>query len=283
MIRHPVRVPRRSEPDRARASGLARLVLGVVGIVLLASCRLDATVDVVIGPDGTGRVTVTAVADAEVVQQAPGLATDLRFDDAVAAGWTVDGPTVTDDGGLRVVLTHPVTSAAEATNVLNSLGPPFSQMAMARQLSEDGDTTTTTLTGTLVLTGGFDAFADADLLATVGGSPYADDLAASGATPAQNMAVTLRADLPGEVDERSNGTDVDGVRTWEAPLDGSSAAVQLQTVQRPGGGGLSSLLATTLLVLFVLWIAAATAFVVSVVRARARKAQRRRRALSRLR
>ena len=97
------------------------------------------------------------------------------------------------------------------------------------------------------------------------------------------MAVTLLADLPGEVDERSNGTDVDGVRTWEAPLDGSSAAVQLQTVQRPGGGGLSSLLATTLLVLFVLWIAAATAFVVSVVRARARKAQRRRRALSRLR
>jgi hypothetical protein len=129
----------------------------------------------------------------------------------------------------------------------------------------------------------YDAFADADLLTSIGGSPYADDLAASGATPAQNMAVTLRADLPGDVDERSNGTDVDGVRTWEAPLDGSRAAVQLQTVQRPGGGGLWSLLATTLLVLLVLWIAAATAFLVSVIRARARKAQRRRRALARLR
>jgi len=258
-------------------------VLGVVGVLLLASCRVDATVEVLIGPDGTGSITVTAVADADVVEQAPGLATDLRFDDAVAAGWALDGPTATDDGGLRVVLTHPVTSAAEATNLLNSLGPPFSEMAVARQVSDDGDTTTTTLTGTLVLTGGFDAFADADLLAAVGGSPYADELAASGATPADNMAVMLRADLPGDVDERSNGTDVDGVRTWEAPLDGSSAAVQLQTVQRPGGGGLWSLLATTLLVLFVLWIAAATAFLVSVVRARARKAQRRRRALARLR
>ena len=258
-------------------------MFGVLGVVLLSACRLDATVELVIGTDGTGTLTVTAVADADVVQQAPGLAEDLRFDDAVAAGWTVDGPTATDDGGLRVVLAHPVTSAAEGTNLLNSLGPPFSQMALARDVSEDGDTTTSTLTGDLVLTGGFDAFADADLLAAVGGSPYADELAASGATPAQNMAVTLRADLPGEVDERSNGTEIEGMRQWDAPLDGSTSVVQLQTVQRPDGGGFSALLATVLLILFVLWMAASTAFVVSVIRARARKAQRRRRALSRLR
>ena len=93
----------------------------------------------------------------------------------------------------------------------------------------------------------------------------------------------LRAQLPGEVAEASNGTEVDGARQWEAPLDGSTASVQLQTVQAPGGGGFSSLLATFLLVLFVLWMVAATAFIVSVVRARARRAQRRRRALSRLR
>ena len=217
------------------------------------------------------------------MQQAPGLAEDLRFDDAVAAGWTIDGPITTEEGGLRVVLGHPVTSAAEATNLLNSLGPPFSQMALGREVSEDGDTTTTILTGNLVLTGGFDAFADADLVAAVGGSPYADELAASGATPTENMAVTFRAALPGEVDERSNGTDVEGARQWAAPLDGSTSAVQLQTVQRPAGGGFSSLLATVLLILFVLWMAAATAFVVSVIRARARKAQRRRRALARLR
>ena len=141
-------------------------------------------------------------------------------------GGRVDGPTATEEGGLRVVLAHPVTSAAEGTNLLNSLGPPFSQMALGREVSEDGDTTTTTLTGNLVLTGGFDAFADADLLAAVGGSPYADELAASGATPAENMAVTLRAQLPGDVDERSNGTEVEGMRQWEAPLDG-------QHVRRP--------------------------------------------------
>ena len=157
-------------------------------------------------------------------------------------------------------------------------------MALGREVSDDGDTTTTTLTGDLVLTGGFDAFADADLLAAVGGSPYADDLAASGATPAENMAVRpARRRSPARSTSASNGTDVDGARQWEAPLDGSTSAVQLQTVQRPGGGGFSSLLATVLLILLVLWLAAATAFIVSVIRARARKAQRRRRALSRLR
>ena len=41
-------------------------------------------------------------------QQAPGLAADLRFDDAVAAGWVVEGPTATADGGLTVTLRHPV-------------------------------------------------------------------------------------------------------------------------------------------------------------------------------
>ncbi len=262
---------------------LARLLLGVLGVVLLTSCRLDATVELVIGPDGTGTLTVTAVADAEVVQQAPGLAADLRFDDAVAAGWSVEGPTATEDGGLRVVLSHPVTSAAEATNLLNSLGPPFTNMVVAREVAADDDTTTDTLAGDLVLTGGFDAFADADLLAAVGGTPYADQLAASGATPAGNMAVLLRAQLPGEATEASNGTEVDGARQWEAPLDGSTASVQLQTVLAPSGGGLSSLLATLLLVLLIVWLVAATAFIVSVVRARARRAQRRRRALSRLR
>ena len=140
-----------------------RLLLGAIAVVALAACKVDATVDVTIGPDGTGSVTVTAVADAEVVQQAPGLAGDLRFDDAKAAGWTVDGPTATPDGGLRVVLTHPVTSAADATNVLNSLGPPFVGMKLDRVVTDGGDGATTTLSGQLALTGGFDAFADADL------------------------------------------------------------------------------------------------------------------------
>src|ERR671911_239027 len=78
------------------------------------ACRLDVGVVVRLGADGTGEITVTATADADVIAQAPpGLAGDLRFDDAAAGGWVVDGPTPTEDGGLTITLRHPVASAEE--------------------------------------------------------------------------------------------------------------------------------------------------------------------------
>ena len=86
--------------------------------------------------------------------------------------------------GWRVTLRHPVTSAEEATNLLASLGPPFDGMRLERTPSVDGEETTFALSGQLTLPAGFDSFADSDLLAAVGGTPYADDLAAAGATPA---------------------------------------------------------------------------------------------------
>ena len=193
-------------------------------MVGLAACRLDATVELTIGADGTGELAVTAVADADVVAQAPGLAESLQFADAVAAGWVVEGPTATEDGGLTVTLRHPVTSAEEATNLLASLGPPFTGMTLQRTVDEDGDTTTTMLTGQLVLPAGFDSFADSDLLAAVGGTPFADELTAAGATPQDSMSIAFRAELPGDIEETS-GDAADGGIEWDAPLDGSTADV----------------------------------------------------------
>jgi hypothetical protein len=155
-------------------------------------------------------------------------------------------------------------------------------MKLDRVVTDGGDGATTTLSGQLALTGGFDAFADADLLAAIGGSPYAAQIAASGATPATALNVSLRATLAGAVQD-TNGRAEQGATVWTAPLDGSTANVQLVTRQSPGGGGVWSVTSTVLLVVLVLWLAVATVFIVSVVRARARKAQRRRRALSRLR
>ena len=75
-----------------------RRALLVICVMLLAACRVDATVDIVMGVDGSGHITVTAIADADVVSKAPGLAADLRFDDVKAAGWTVTEPAATNDG-----------------------------------------------------------------------------------------------------------------------------------------------------------------------------------------
>jgi hypothetical protein len=134
----------------------------------------------------------------------PTLAEELATDDIVAAGWTIDGPTALPDGGLTITLSHAFTSDAEATNLLNSLGPPFNQMAVTRNTS--GEDTTTRLTGLLGLPDGFESFADEDLIAAVGSVPFGDQIAASGATPESSINAVIRAALPGRIDSaETNG------------------------------------------------------------------------------
>jgi hypothetical protein len=254
---------------------LATVVLALAAALVLAACRVDVGVVVRLAADGTGDVTVTATADADVVAQAPGLAGDLRFDDAAAAGWAVDGPTATEDGGLTVTLRHPVASAEEATNILGSLGPPFVGVTLDRTVGgDDGEDVTVTLSGQLQLVGGWEAFADADLVAAAG-MPFADELAASGATPAGSMAVRLRAELPGEVEETTGRAD-DGGLVWDAPLDGSSTDLATTTVQRPAeGDSWAGPLSWLLLVLLVAWLALVAAVAAALVRARRRRTRRR--------
>ena len=109
-----------------------RLALIIVSLLALTACRLDVSVSVEMEPDGTGVVTMVAIADDELVQQVPDLVDDLRLDDAIANGWRVDGPTAADTGGLVITLTHDFNSAEELANVLTSIGPPLTQMAAAK-------------------------------------------------------------------------------------------------------------------------------------------------------
>ena len=66
---------------------LARGLLVVASLVLLAGCRLDVEVGITMNADGTGEVAVTATVDADVVAQAPNLAGALMLPDAQEAGW----------------------------------------------------------------------------------------------------------------------------------------------------------------------------------------------------
>ena len=176
-----------------------RRALIVIAVMVLSPCHVNATVDISMGDDGSGRITVTAVADADVVKKAPGLADDLRFDDAKAAGWTVTPPTGTDDGGLQVELTHPFANPEEATALLQSIngsGGPLHNVTMSRVVRDVG--TTMLLAGSLRIDG-MAAFADPDVLAAVGATPYAEEVVASGQGPSQAVAVTVRAALPGKI------------------------------------------------------------------------------------
>jgi len=260
---------------------IRRCLVLLVCLVALSACRLDVTVSVAMEPDGTGTVTVVAVADADLVNRVPGIADDLRLEDAVAQGWAIDGPTVGADGAMAVTLTHPFRSKDELANLLNSIGPPFTDMQAAR--NTENEQTTNAIDGTLVLPNGFDSFADADLVAAVGGLPFAEEIAASGATPQSALSFTFRVALPGELISSETGNEVgDGVIEWVAPLDGSSVELFTSTVQRPAGSGgaWAEPVSQVALVALVVWVVLAAGFIGFVAWARRKKRVRRERALA---
>jgi hypothetical protein len=263
---------------------IRRFVLLALAAVALSACRLDVTVSVDMQPDGTGTVALVAVADDELVGQIPDLVGDLRLDDAIANGWMVDGPTAAEGGGSTITLTHGFNSAEELANVLNSIGPPLTAMEAARTPDDQGQTTNA-INGTLVLDDGFRTFADADLLQAVGGLPFADEITASGLTPAEAMSFTFRVSLPGELISAETGTEVgDGVIEWRAALDGTRVDLYTATVQRPAGSGSTwaGPLSKVALVALVVWVLVAGIFIGVVAVARRRRRSRRERALRRL-
>lgn len=258
---------------------LRRLVAVVVAALTLGACRVDAVVNTVVNTDGTGYVALTASADADVVAQAPGLADDLRFDDAIAAGWVIDGPTATAGGGLTVTLRHNFTTVEQATALLGSLngpGGPLHGVTLQRTVTDDA--VSTGLSGTLSVANGLDAFADPDLLAAVGGSPYADRLASAGLGPNDVVTFTFTASLPGSARTTAStiaaADSVQPALTWSMPLDGSS--IDLTTTSVLSRTNVWNTVAKVALGALVLWCLAAMGFIAFVARARRQRQQRRR-------
>lgn len=252
--------------------------LAVALVVVLGGCRVDVAVDISANADGSGTITVTAVADKAVVDQAPGLSRDIRFSDAVKAGWKLTPPVDLPDGGQRVVLTHGFTTPAQATALLRSIngpGGPLHDVAMAR--TADGQRITVRLTGRLQVEGGLETFADPAMLASIGAMPWADELAAAAVDPTAAVTITVRAKLPGSV--QTTGKLADGVATWNVPIGG--AATQLTTtatttIKQPSDNrSWWRLLSNASLIAMVLWVLAASAVLVAVTVARRRREQRR--------
>ncbi len=249
----------------------ARRILSLLAItVFCASCRVDVNVNIAMKVDGSGLITITAVADAAVVKQAPSLATDLRFDDVKTAGWTVVGPTAEPTGGLRVVLTKTFQTPAQATEILaNVSGPngPLVGIALARE--HTGALTTFHLNGTLQVTGGMSAFSDETLLSAVGATPYARELAAAGVQPADAVGITLTAGLPGAV-KTTTGAQGGGTLSWTVPGDGSAVDVGTITQDKAPTNAWAGALAKGALIALAVWLIVCAGFIVYVIVVRQR-------------
>jgi hypothetical protein len=197
----------------------------VAAVTILCSCQVNAVVTLDVAQSGAGTVTLNLIADSEVVAAAPNLVDDLRFDDATAAGWVVTRPNKTADGGLQVSLKHTFDNAEQAGVILNQLSGefgPFKQMSLSRS-GKDTDSTFT-LDGVLQVDGGLNAFADARLLRTIGGAPFADNVQQAGLDLGKAMTIDFVATMPGVI-ERTTGFDTANTVTWRVPLDGSEQSV----------------------------------------------------------
>lgn len=263
------------------------VVLVAFAALAFSSCKVDTQVDLTVKPDGSGTVVITATADKELVDKAPGLAEDLRFDDATAAGWQVQGPTTNGDGSLTVVLAHPFTNVQQATVLLQSLNGndgPLHDVVVGHTVTDEQ--ITTTLSGSIRVANGLDAFADPDVLAAIGGSPYADELAQLNLRPADVITFTFTADLPGDLatpDTAASGSTVASAATsaqsltWTVPMDGTNADLASTAVlaQGSGSGGVWNTVANIALVALIVWVVASVGFIAFVAKARRERARRR--------
>lgn len=252
----------------------SRLLLVVCALALTA-CRVDANVDIEMAENGSGLITVTAVADAALVERAPGLADDLRFNDLVAAGWVVQGPAPTADGGLSLVLRHPFASPGEATAVLGSLSGrngPLLDVVLARTAAERSiELSLNGFTGTTV---GLASFADDDLLAAVGATPWEAEIAAQGLTIDEALVLSISAALDGEIVATTGTAGDDGRIRWSVPLDGSLVDLATTSDISLAKGGLWRVLPFLALAALVLWVLAAVALLWRMIMARRRPPSR---------
>lgn len=241
---------------RARISSPSlRAIVGLAFIVVvLSACRVETVVTLDVKENGSGTLSVVTTADADVVAQAPGLADDLSFDDAKAAGWTVSAPSTPTEGGLQTGISHDFSTPAEATLLMSQLSGiygPFKEMRLVRA-GKDTDSTWT-LTGRLEANGGLDAFADPALLKTIGASPYAATLANSELDIGKAVGIEFRALLPGTI-ESTTGVNTFGYQQWTVSFDGSSQVLTTVTQNTAVKSTIARIFAPIFFAGLVIWV-----------------------------
>ena len=254
-----------------QTGGVIRRWAAVACVVGLTACRVDVVVDIRMIDNGSGEVTVTVDADAAVVNAAPGLADDVRTDDLIAAGWKIEGPSATTGGGLTMQLIHSFDTPAQATALLSTLNGslgPLQSISVSRSATEDA--ITYTVTGTGRLDAGLTAFADPDLLAAVGATPYAQQIGEAGIAPSDAVGVELRVHLPGPI-ETTNGDVIDGGGSWTLPMDGTSATITATAVKSLERGGAWTAMSTIARLVQIAWIGLSLVAIALVVRRQLRR------------
>lgn len=248
-----------------------RVALVVALTLVLAACRVDIKLQIDSDDDGAGQITVTVDLDSQVVSAVPGLIGDLRVEDLLTSGWTIDGPTQINNGGIRVVLAYEFESPAEATRALQQInGPNGPLLDPVLKRTVDQRDVATTFDASLQFVGGIEAFSDPELSSLIGAAPWQSTIDKLGVDPMQSVSFTVLARLPGEI-RKSTGTEAEGGVVWAAPLDGSSQAVVLGTVDTKVDGGVWKTIAAIIGVILGVWLVLMGLLILLVMFARRRR------------
>jgi hypothetical protein len=193
-----------------------RHLLPLIVLVALAAsaCRVRTSVDVAVAEDGSGEVAVTVRLDREALARVPDLdddgtsgladlATLVRTEDLVAAGWTVGEPAESGEGGAALRVTRPFGTPEEADTILAELtGPSGTLRDLDVSRSTSFGSTELGFSGTADLSGGLEAFGDEGLAGALDGEPLGQDAAAieaaAGVPLAEAVTFEITADLAGE-------------------------------------------------------------------------------------
>jgi hypothetical protein len=255
-------VSRRLLAALGRFGGIAAL------IVVAAGCRLDVTTTLDVARNGSGKITVTAIADAELVERAPELAEGIAGDDLRNRGWTVNPPTSLPDGGVQIVVERSFATPAEASRLLEGLsgpGGPISRLTVSR--SGASAASTFTVSGELRLDGGLAAFADSELVDLVGSVPFDDILATDNLVLGDVATFSLVTRLPGDVRSASGEVDGNLVR-WNVPLDGTTVAVDATSRNFDIGALIARVVSLGALGALAVWLIAMGVLAVRIARRR---------------
>ena len=118
------------------------------------------------------------------------------------------------------------------------------------------------------------AFADPDVLAAIGATPYAEEVAAATLSPTQAVGVTVRATFPGKITS-ATGTVKDGSVSWLVPLDGSQLDLATNAIDDHGTAKIWGIASNVALAALIAWCVVAATFIAWVVRQRQRRANHR--------
>ena len=266
--------------DAVRGTGHSGLFGLVLAVVVLSGCRVDLATSVNVAENGSGTISVVVAADADAVRNAPELATSLNVDDLRAAGWTVDVQNPTANGGLSVVAARTFATVDEASLFLTQLSGdngPLRNITLTR--TGGVNDASYQFSGVGGLPKGLAGFADADALTALGEAPVAAALAEQGGVLGDVLGVSLALTLPGEPGVTSETTatitprqadDSSTTFTWNLALDSSDSPLTAFTRDRDVSAMVAWYVARGLLALMIVLVAAAMAYIATVVYRRSR-------------